>query len=64
MLLNLQLDPITMQSMYQQLFEDSHFSSLSSPAHSKVDTCTVVEFTPNELNVLRYACGFVALSSI
>ena len=65
MLLSLDLhisDPITMQSVFQQLFENSviaHFASLSSHVDTQIDTS---ELTFDDLNVLRYACGFVAHS--
>ena len=65
LLLNLDIkidDPILMQSVYQQLFEDlmrAHSSIISTTGEK---THEDVVFTRDELNALRYACGYVAHS--
>ena len=57
-------DPLLEQSLYQEVFEmcvHEYFTSSSSSNNDSAQSCEATSIlTEDELNVLRYACGYVA----
>ena len=52
-------DPILEQSEYQQVFEVVMKEYFDCSVSESMTKCTVYSFSPDEINVLHYACGYV-----
>ena len=56
-------DPLLEQSVYQEVFEivvQEYFESVTSSSHESTPKCSMDNMSSDELNVLRYAGGYVA----
>ena len=56
-------DPLLEQSVYQEIFEiviKEYFEGATSSSCRSLPKCTIDNISTDELNVIRYACGYVA----